>query len=107
MPINIGRMLPPGEKNQHIAHLAPREWLLTPQIEALAIWLSQEGQTLSPGEYFADVGFQWHRGALSGGPVLAPDMLRRMADLGMYLILSQYAGLADEMPASDAPESAT
>jgi hypothetical protein len=67
-----------------------------PQIEALSAWLKADGSNLEPAEYVADIGFSWRRDALAGGPVLEPAALRRMADLGMSLFLSEYPGFADE-----------
>ena len=96
MPVNIYRVTPEGQKNRRIAWLCDGEWHLRPQIEALSAWLSAEGSSLAPAEYVADVGFCWRRDALAGGPVLEPTALRRMADLGMSLYLSEYPGFADE-----------
>jgi hypothetical protein len=96
MPVNIYRVGPEGLKNERIAWLCDGEWHLKPQIEALSAWLSDGGSNLEPAEYVADVGFSWRRDALAGGPILEPRALRRMADLGMSLHLSEYPGFADE-----------
>jgi hypothetical protein len=51
---------------------------------------------LRPDRYVANIGFSWRRDACSGGPAFAPETLRQMADLGMSLFISEYAGFADE-----------
>jgi hypothetical protein len=97
MPVNIYRNISGERENEEIAWLCPGEWELTPQIAALSEWLEQTGATLPPAEYVADVGFCWRRDASSGGPVIKPAGMRRMADLGMSLYLSEYAGFSDEL----------
>jgi hypothetical protein len=95
MPVSIYRV--DGQKNETIAWLCPDEWQLTPQSEALAIWLRTEGASLARDDYVANISFSWRRDACSGGPAFEPDTLRRMADLGMSLLISEYAGFADKM----------
>ncbi len=97
MPVNIYRVTPKGQKNERIAWLCAGEWRLTPQSEALAGWLHTEGVKLTPDRYVANIGFSWRRDAMSGGPAIPPETLRVMADLGMSLFISEYAGFADEM----------
>ena len=96
MPVNIYREILDEQRNEPITWLCDDEWELTPQIDALSQWLEQNGAALLPAEYVADVGFCWRRNAASGGAVLKPAAMRRMADLGMSLFLSEYAGFADE-----------
>jgi hypothetical protein len=96
MPVNIYRVTPEGQKNESLAWLCDGEWLLSPQIDALSAWLEQTGATLPVAEYVADVGFCWRRRASGGGPVLEPTTMRRMADLGMRLVLSEYSFFEDE-----------
>lgn len=60
-------------------------------------WLEDNSQNLEPAEYVADIGIGWRRDASGGGPVLEPETLRRMADLGMSLFISEYAGFTDEL----------
>jgi hypothetical protein len=97
MPVNIYRVTPEGQKNERVAWLCDDEWKLTPQSEALATWLQAEGCRLEPGRYVADIGFSWRRDACAGGPAFSPETLRYMADLGMSLFISEYAGFTDEM----------
>jgi len=97
MPVNIYRVTPDGQKNERVAWLCEGEWRLTPQSEALSAWLQGEGARLSPDRYVANIGFSWRRDACSGGPAFEPETLRRMADLGMSLFISEYAGFADEV----------
>jgi hypothetical protein len=96
MPVNIYQVTPERQKNERVAWLCDGEWLLCPQIDALSEWLEKTGTALAAAEYVADVGFCWRRSASSGGPVLEPLTLRRMADLGMSLFLSEYSGFAEE-----------
>jgi hypothetical protein len=97
MPVNIYRVTPEGQKNEHVAWLCDDEWTLTPQSEALTSWLQTEGAKLAPDKYVADIGFSWRRDAMSGGPAFSPETLRQMADLGMSLFISEYRGFADEI----------
>ena len=96
MPVNICRITPEGQENERIAWLCDGVWVLSPQIEALAEWLEQTSATLPTAEYVADVGFCWRRSARAGGPVIEPATMRRMADAGMSLFISEYPGFADE-----------
>ena len=104
MPVSIYRVTPQGEKNHRIAWLCDGEWTLTPQSEALAAWLRAEGSGLEPARYVADIGFSWRRDACAGGPAFSPETLRIMADLGMSLFISEYAGFADEAVESASSE---
>ena len=98
MPVNIYRVTPEGQDDEEIAWLCGDDWLLWRQIGALSQWLEKSGASLPPAEYVADVGFCWRRSASAGGPVLEAHTLRRMADLGMSLYLSEYSGFADNDP---------
>ena len=95
MPVKIYRVAPDGQENEEIAWLCGDQWLLWPQIDALSEWLERTGGSLPPAKYVADVGFCWRRDASAGGPVLKPDSMRRMAELGMCLFLSEYSGFSD------------
>jgi hypothetical protein len=105
MPVNIYRVTPDGQKNERVAWLCGGEWELTPQSEALAAWLQGEGSRLEPARYVADIGFSWRRDACAGGPAFSPATLRQMAELGMSLFISEYAGFTDEM-AEDVSDAA-
>ena len=105
MPVNIYRVAPQGEENEKIAWLCDGEWRLTPQSEALSEWLQVESAKLKPGQYIANIGFSWRRDACSGGPAFSPVTLRRLADLGMSLYISEYAGFADEMDEESSDEA--
>lgn len=96
MPINIYRVTPGDQDNEEIAWLCDDEWEIAPQIEALSTWLASNSSMLQSGEYVADVGFGWRRDASSGGPVLEPAAMRRMAELGMSLYLSEYGFFTDD-----------
>ncbi len=101
MPVNIYRVTPEGQKNERLAWLCDGEWILSPQIEALAEWLERASAKLPVAEYVANVGFCWRRSARAGGPVLEPVTMRRMGDLGMSLVISEYPGFADENTTKD------
>jgi hypothetical protein len=94
MPVNVYRVMPDDQDNEEIAWLCDDEWEIAPQIEALSAWLAESSSMLRPGEYVADVGFGWRRKASAGGPVLEPIAMRRMAELGMSLYLSEYGYVA-------------
>lgn len=96
MPVSIYRVTPEGQENERIAWLCDDQWELCPQTEALEQWLEHTGQSLPSADYVADVGFKWRRNASAGGAALPPSMLRRMADIGMSLFLSEYGGFTDE-----------
>ena len=96
MPINIYRVTTDDKPNDNIAWLCDGEWLLCPQVDALADWLEKNVAGLPGGEYVADIGFCWRRDASAGGPVLSVATMRRMVDIGMELFLSEYSGFAGE-----------
>ena len=96
MPVTIYRVKQVGQDNERVTWLCDDEWPLTPQVEALCAWLKVVESTLPPADYIADVGFCWRRNAMSGGPVLEPGDMTRMAAFGMTLFLSEYGGFADE-----------
>jgi hypothetical protein len=97
MPVNIYRSTQDEQENEKTAWLCDGEWELAPQIYALSQWLEQNDGALPSAEYVADIGFCWRRDAASGGGVLEPAAMRRMADLGMSLFLSEFAGFSDEL----------
>ncbi|MCO6510377.1 MAG: hypothetical protein J5I65_06255 [Aridibacter famidurans] len=105
MPVSIYRVTIEGEEDEHLAWLCDDEWELAPQVEALSDWIEKESLNLEPGEYVADIGFGWRRDAGSGGPVLEPDTSWRIADLGMSLFLSEYAGFTDDLSDNKTGES--
>lgn len=92
MPVNIYRVTPEGQENEHIAWLCDDNWKLPDQAEALAAWLKEHRATLKPDEYVADIGFTPRADALGGGAAIHPEMMRTMANLGMSLFLSEYPG---------------
>ena len=97
MPIIIYKVAATdAEHNERVALLCHGEWMLAPQIEELSLWLQQSATGLQQAKYVADVGFRWRRDASGGGPVLDPQMMRRMAELGMSLYLSEYGSFANE-----------
>ena len=99
MPIHIVRVSPKGQENETVAWLCDGCWRLPDQGEALVAWLAEHGDGLPTGEYAADIGFAPRDDALGGGAALPPAALRRMADLGMALYLSEYP-VGDASPPS-------
>lgn len=97
--------MPEGSEHEDVASLCEGEWELAPQAEALSAWLEENSQNLEPAEYVADIGIGWKRDAASGGAAFSPETLRRMADLGMSLFISEYAGFTDEMTDADRKDS--
>ena len=75
---------------ERVATLCDGEMMLPALIPALEAWLRENGGNLKPGSYVADIGFSAREDATGGGPVLSPEMLRMMADLGIWLYLSEY-----------------
>jgi len=106
MPIKIYRVTAQHQGNEDIAWLCDDEWLLRAQVETLSKWLESKGAALRPGEYVADIGFCWRGSARAGGPVLEPAAMKRMADLGMSLFLSEYPGFGDEAESEESKPSA-
>ena len=100
MPIRIDRIAPDGRENETVAWLCDGCWRLPEQGEALVAWLAEHGGELPAGEYAADIGFAPRGDAGGGGAAFPPAALRRMADLGMALHLSEYP-VGDETPPAD------
>jgi hypothetical protein len=93
MPINIYRDDTP--ERDTIALLCNEDWELSSQVETLILWLESNGNSLPSGSYIADIGFRWRRDAGGGGAALPPKAMKRMADIGMWLFLSEYSGFSD------------
>jgi hypothetical protein len=102
MPVSIRKQQ--GEGYSFLASLGDGEWSLAPQIGLLESWMDANAHELPPGEYVADVGFCWRKDAAGGGAALGMDFLKKMADGGFSLFLSEYPGFTDD---EDAPEEAT
>ena len=94
MPIKIAHSMKPTAE---IAWLCDGEWALPMQVEALEAWLKRK-RKLEPGDYYADIGFKIRKRAGGGGSVLTPALMRKMADLGISLYLSEYSGFAKKTP---------
>ncbi len=88
MPINIYSENTP----EKLAYLCESNWRLPDQVEALEIWLKENGSKITRGRYIADIGFILREDASGGGAAISPEMMRTMADLGMSLFLSEYTG---------------
>jgi hypothetical protein len=89
MPCIIRRVV--GERFENHAEIAPGEWKLRPQIEALEQWLSQHRDQLPAGhQWVADVGFTARRDATGGGPPISLDLMRMCLEANMEIYLSEY-----------------
>ena len=77
---------------EKLAWLCEGNWRLPDQVEALESWLTENRATIKSGRYVADIGFTLREDASGGGAAISPEMMRTMADLGMSLFLSEYAG---------------
>jgi hypothetical protein len=96
MPINIYR--DDTSEQDQIACLCDGNWDLASQVAALSLWLEENGKTLLPGSYIADIGFCWRREASGGGAVLSPKAMKIMSDIEMHVFLSEYSGFSDADP---------
>src|SRR3954471_21779796 len=88
MPVSIYR---DDDTRAEVAWLGDDDWGLASQIGALEEWLTQSAPTVGPGRYIADIGFSVRTDATGGGAAVSPEMMRRMADLGITLFLSEYS----------------
>lgn len=91
MPVNIYiATAQGGTQNSKVARLCKEEWDLLPQVDALRAWLEENSTRLEAKDYVADIGFSPRENASGGGPVLDPLTLRRAAEIGMSIYLSEY-----------------
>lgn len=91
MPIKI---YPEGKPADETAWLCGGDWSLLSQVAALEAWLGENKARVKSGRYIVDIGFKVRKGAFGGGAGISPEMMRTMADLGMFLYLSEYAPVA-------------
>ncbi len=89
MPIVIYRQ----KDAKEIAYISDKEWSLPLQVDALNSWLKRK-KKMQPGKYVADIGFKIRRDAAGGGADLSCEMMRKMANFGITLFLSEYSGFA-------------
>ena len=87
MPIKIYAKDNPRDE---VAWLCAGDWSLARQVSALEAWLRDGGKKLLGGQYIADIGFTMRSDASGGGAAMSPETLRAMADLGIWLFLSEY-----------------
>ena len=80
-------MKSPSEK---LACLCDDSWELPVQISALEAWLNDNKKKVEPGDYVADIGFIPREKASGGGSAISPESMRTMAELGIWLFLSEY-----------------
>jgi hypothetical protein len=87
MPITV---YADDDSKPEVAWLCENDWQLSSQISALDAWLGGSDAKIPKGRYIADIGFSVRPDAAGGGAAISPDMMRRMADLGISLFLSEY-----------------
>ena len=78
------------DSKEEIAWLCGDNWDLAAQMSALEAWLSANQSQGPASRYIADIGFSVRPDASGGGAAISPAMMRRMADLGFTLFLSEY-----------------
>jgi len=88
MPIKIVD----SDSRNEIAWLAGDYWDLPNQLDILEKWLQENRESVSPGDLYADIGFDIRPEAAGGGGTLSPESMRIMADLGIELYFSEYPG---------------
>ena len=86
VPINIYN----SKTSKKLAWLCDKDWELPSQIDELETWLKENGSSIEPSEYVADVGFDIRKNACGGGAVLGVEAMKTMSYLGMELFLSEY-----------------
>src|SRR5688572_9254402 len=87
MPIKI---YAEDESRSEVAWLCDDDWELPSQVSVLQAWLEGNEAKIPPSRYVADIGFSVRTDASGGGAVISSEMMRRMADLGISLFLSEY-----------------
>ena len=92
MPIKI---CTDDDARAEVAWLCDDDWGLPSQVTALEAWLAEKAGSLALGRYTADIGFSPRPHAAGGGTSISPEMMRRMADVGITLFLSEYPPMED------------
>lgn len=87
MPIVIYRTKQPTDK---LACLCDDFWELPIQVSELEKWLDENKNKITPDDYIADIGFTQRGDACGGGAALSPESMGIMAEVGMWLYLSEY-----------------
>jgi hypothetical protein len=93
VPISIYR---DDDSRAEVAWLCDDDWELPSQVAALRAWLAESAPAVGSGPYIADIGFSVRADAVAGGSALSPEMMRRMVDCGITLLLSEYSALKDD-----------
>ncbi len=75
MPINLIDCtgVEEGQKGKSLANLCKDEWEMPKQVDALEVWLNENGKKLPKGSYVADIGFSPKAGALGVARFLLPS----------------------------------
>ena len=77
----------------HHLELAPDEWRLRDQIEALEAWLAENPGRLDPrSQWVADIGFCMRPDAAGGGPPIPRRLMQLCLRSNLEIHLSEYPG---------------
>lgn len=94
MPIVIRKVV--NEHYENFIELAPEEWRLREQVEALEQWLCEDRRGLDPKyDWVADIGFCMRVNARGGGPVISKELMRMCLEVNLQIFLSEYPGTAE------------
>ena len=99
MPIRISCVN--GIFSHEVAWLCEDDWLLSVQVEALRNWLDQVSESLSHGEYVADIGYSTQEDMVVGSARIPVVMMKRMAEIGIELLLTEYPPFVEDADARD------
>jgi hypothetical protein len=89
MPCVIRRRT--GDRWENHVELAPQDWSIGPQVDALHDWLGANLKELDPKfSWAADIGFCPRSGALGGGPVISRQLMERCLKANLEIYLSEY-----------------
>ena len=89
MPCIIRKRI--GDRWENHVELAPQEWSIGPQVDALHVWLRDNLRGLDPMfSWMADIGFCPRSGALGGGPVISKQLMEDCLKANLEIYFSEY-----------------
>ena len=93
MPCVIRKIV--NDRYENLVELAPDEWSLREQVEALEGWLRDHRNELDPThEWVADIGFCIRKNASGGGPPISRKLMQMCLEVNLQILLSEYPGEA-------------
>ena len=93
LPVVIRKTV--GDRFENLVELAPDEWKLREQVEALEAWLKHNPDTLdSQHKWVADIGFCVRSDAAGGGPPITRELMQLCIASNLEIYLSEYPGNA-------------